>query len=380
MTKIASSDRVLIMGFYGRRNFGDDIMARALIEQLHDRGITRIGVFCDDPSFLSGLSASAVPRTVRSLTAEILKSDILIQGGGTIFHDSYTGKALYRYYVNLLLYAVIFAFARISATRVLVVGAGIGPVRRWLPRVLCGVALSFADMVVVRDRKSESELLRLIPRRRAFLSGHDLALLPDPRAFTAEPVRRRRIGISLCDLTPFMIGDGKGPWNAMASALHRLEEEGKDEPFELHFLSLYTGTSSVSDAGVSRDVAALLPGYHCTFADYSNDPSLFWQEIASCEAVVATKFHAVVAAAVLGRPTLAVSYNRKVSDFCGETDFDPEMVLPLEVATDPDIWTARLRKLLAQTAPPVDPATLNRFREEMIEAMDKAIVGEGGRS
>lgn len=80
---------ITLIGFYGRGNFGDDFMALSLIGALRARGHHDIRVFCDNPSFLRNEDVTIIPRRALSLLKSIATSSTLIQGGGTIFHDSY---------------------------------------------------------------------------------------------------------------------------------------------------------------------------------------------------------------------------------------------------------------------------------------------------
>lgn len=124
--------KVFIMGFYGRLNFGDDVMARALSRHIVSVTDADVAVAADGDYIADALSAPrirVVPRKLTSILGELVHCDVLIQGGGTIFHDSYVGAARRRYCLNLAAWLVLFSLARLLGSRVLVLGAWIGPWR-----------------------------------------------------------------------------------------------------------------------------------------------------------------------------------------------------------------------------------------------------------
>ncbi|MEM1149977.1 MAG: polysaccharide pyruvyl transferase family protein [Pseudomonadota bacterium] len=371
-TLLNSETRLLLMGFYGRRNFGDDIMALGLIEALTQRGVRDISVFCDSPRFLDGTSVSIVPRSISPLLRAVQRSDVLIQGGGTIFHDSYTGRALRRYWINLFVYGVIFSFARLSGTLVYLIGAGIGPIRHPVSRLLCRFALGRAKLIIVRDQPSFDEMQTLLPKTSA-IAAHDLAFLNTPPAEVQRGDGRRRIGLSLCNLAPFMSGDAAQPWAAMAEALKELIPPEARPRYELRFLSLFTGHSSPSDAPLSRQVAQKLEGFDVSFVDYDEDPAHFWAETAACDMLIGTRFHNVVAGHIAQRPTLAVTYNRKVSDFCAKAGFTDLEMLSLEQAVSKQAWLARLPAFLDSSKYRGHLVPSDIFRQEMFAAIDQFV-------
>ena len=126
----------------------------------------------------------------------LVKSDCVILGGGTHFHDDYPKSRLARhalYLGRILLFQLI---AKMFGRRVLWIGVGIGPLTKDLFELLTLVGCRLTDGVSVRDDASFREL-RKIGYEGKLILGSDLAML---LPVDAEVVRRpRRLGISVTE-------------------------------------------------------------------------------------------------------------------------------------------------------------------------------------
>jgi polysaccharide pyruvyl transferase WcaK-like protein len=332
-----------MIGFYGRRNFGDDLMGLSLISELKVNGYEDIRVFCDEPEFLKDADVTVVPRNVFQLVRQICLVDVLVQGGGTVFHDSYVGGALRRFWVNLGYYMCIFLFARAIGTKIILLGAGVGPIRHPISRFLCYQSLNCCSLVLARDKASETEAKSLLGKRTRVELGKDLAVLSPVVPIAQNSNTLGQIGFSICDLTPFVpLEDAETSWASMIEGVHEVLDS---RPVSIRFYSLFTGKSGVNDAAVSRAWGSKLAAYDVTYCDYENDTYDFWEDFAESDVMIATRFHAVVAAYLSGLPFLAVSYNRKVRDFCSDVGIPDRWVLSLNESKSKAIWRQRLNEI-----------------------------------
>ena len=150
---------ILLIGFYGRANFGDDLMCSSLANFLSQNRNYSISVVSghSNSEHLDIGRGSFVARDARAILAALSDTDILCQGGGTIFHDSYFGIYRFRYWINLIQWAILFWIARLRGARVVMVGAGVGPLRHIVSRCIARVAFaacfeSLGDSRVSRSR------------------------------------------------------------------------------------------------------------------------------------------------------------------------------------------------------------------------------------
>lgn len=368
---------ITLIGFYGRGNFGDDFMALSLIGALRARGHHDIRVFCDNPSFLRNEDVTIIPRRALSLLKSIATSSTLIQGGGTIFHDSYTGKHRRRYWRNLSLFAVIFLLARIFSTRVMILGSGIGPIEHPVSRAICRVALGLSSIIQTRDIPSYNEAIALVGRRTKVLHGHDLSVLHNHPKGSSVSDTTYTLAISACDLTPFLSGeDSEAPWSALSEAIKSVSTH-LDKKLNIRIFSFFTGSGEKNDRNISELLKSKLNEFHVEIHDYHDDPMLLWEQLIKCDSLVATRFHALVAAYLAGQPALPLSYNRKVRDFSAEVGVSPEDLLTLPQSFDKLQWETGLRNLIF--APKSAGSGLLDRRQEMRTAVAGALDGIMGK-
>lgn len=173
--------RVLLSGYYGFGNIGDEAILASTVQSLRER----------DPSIeISVLSANPVEtaRTYDVLTygrmsprevlPGILASDLVVFGGGSLLQDDTSFR-------SLLYYLSIIFVSRALRRPVVVYANGVGPIRSWSGRILTRLALSMAKRVTVRDPESE-KLLKRIGVRRPVRVTADPAFLLSP----CSPERR----------------------------------------------------------------------------------------------------------------------------------------------------------------------------------------------
>jgi len=348
-----SAPSVLLIGFYGRGNFGDDLMCRALTETLIRDDQYRVSVVSSGANEFRNLAAkgvSIVPRSIRSVIASMSQTDILCQGGGTNFHDSYKGKHLLHHWVSLLKWTMLFWIARVKGIEVVIVGAGFGPLRHPISRWITRLAVAACGAIGVRDQASVDELRKISPGIPCEL-GFDLAALsllasPDVPTAVDPPKPSRVLGISACSLTPFL-GDAamnENYWQTMGDALARFAQENS---VRIVFFSLFTGASSESDDDVTDIIISRLPEV-VTYSrhSYEGDVDAFTALFDECEWFLATKFHAALGAYLYGCECAIVSYNRKLTDLAKEIYLSPDRCLPAHQTQPVEVWLSVLNSFM----------------------------------
>ena len=142
--------RILLCGFYGCGNLGDDALLTALLASITENAPRAI-VAClvgDDPALCARIGRDNVrfaPRMHPSVLSELLRSDTVILGGGSVLQNK-TGNA------SLLYYLALLRLAQICGKRTALLAGGLGPIRGAIPRFLTASALNRLDHASFRDR------------------------------------------------------------------------------------------------------------------------------------------------------------------------------------------------------------------------------------
>src|SRR5574341_1475992 len=187
--------RVVVSGYYGFGNAGDEAVLAAMLAALRARlPQAAVVVLSGDPPRTRRLHCvAAASRTFGALRA-IAGADLVISGGGSLVQDITSAR-------SALYYLGILGLATILARATMVYAQGIGPVRRWWIRALAGRIFNRVTLITVRDEDSGRLLGDLGVRGPTHLVADPaLALSPAPIAQVEDLIAQRhapRIGLAL---------------------------------------------------------------------------------------------------------------------------------------------------------------------------------------
>jgi len=283
---------LLLCGYYGEHNLGDDALLEVLLAQLP--ATTSVLVTARDERQVQQRHGVATVnrRSLKAVLQALGRSRGLVLGGGSLLQDSTS-------FTSLLYYAALISAARLQAKPVVLWGQGLGPLRRRRSRVLVRALLPLVQAIRWRDRAS-AELAARLGRRDDCGS--------DP-VWASEPVQWRGSGgpIVVCFRpTPLLSADAWGPYlEALAALAETAQRQVIWLPF--HAEQDHTLFAELERAGVmpaslrrrSRQVAAQTP---------REARAMF----ATAGLVIAMRLHGLILAAVSGAPVAALSYDPKV--------------------------------------------------------------------
>ncbi len=170
---MAESQPLLIAGYYGFGNLGDEAILVALEGELHRANLNYVTL---SPKRVSQDTFSR--RNPFQLIAAMQSCSGIVFGGGGLLQTKTSQHSLY-YYL-----ALIF-LARVLRLPVYVLGQGVGPIDSRLDRKLLRIALLKSDYISCRDQSSTSLLSSLGVRA---IEGTDLFFLlpplPEPQRST----------------------------------------------------------------------------------------------------------------------------------------------------------------------------------------------------
>ena len=146
---------VVISGYYGFRNNGDDTLLMSIVSELRaKKPDIDIVVLSKNPEETQRIyNVRSVSReNVVSIIKEIKDTTLLISGGGTLIQDGTSTK-------SLLYYLFIIKMAQLFGKKVMLFANGIGPLGSKYNRKLTKKILNKTDIITLRDKLSQDELL-----------------------------------------------------------------------------------------------------------------------------------------------------------------------------------------------------------------------------
>ena len=283
---------VLLCGYYGEHNLGDDALLEVLLGQLPE-GCTPLVTARDQQEVQRRLQVATTDRTrLKGVLASLGRCRALVLGGGSLLQDATSFR-------SLLYYAALIVAARLQGKPVLLWGQGLGPLRRRRSRLLVRGLLPLATAISWRDPASAA---------LAASWGIDAVTGSDPVwALPAGGWRGPGGPIVLCwRPVPQLAGEA---WRPYLRALDQLAEAADREVLWLPFhreqdrglLERLAGEGLLSAAlqARSREVRV-------------EDPAGALACFRSAGLVVAMRLHGLILAALAGSPCAALSYDPKV--------------------------------------------------------------------
>ena len=175
---------VMISGYYGFGNMGDDSILETMIGKLRkyapDIKITALTRHPKENEKEFGVRC--ISRTnLLSIIREMRRSSVLISGGGSLFQDSTSSKSL-KYYAGIV------NLARRMGMKTYIYANGVGVIYSDKNRRLTARTVSGADRVSVRDKSSFDELTSIGVEREMIALSADPAFMMEP--FSREETRK----------------------------------------------------------------------------------------------------------------------------------------------------------------------------------------------
>lgn len=306
--------RILISGYYGFNNIGDESILTAVVGSLRERlPETEITVLSQNPESTAAKYGvkSVNRRSVPTIIRAVKNCDLLISGGGSLLQDVTSRK-------SILYYLFIMRIAQLLGKKFFIYSQGIGPiVSKWNCRLTARV-LSGASGIVVRDIASKELLVRIgVPEKRI--------------AVTADPVLRIKkadlnSGAEILKKEGFHNEDGRvvcgfavkerrldsGFLQELCISAERLVRERNCRvvliPF--HFSedmpAIELMEEYLAQKGLAEQVCAVKH-------KYLTEEML--SIIGNMDVLVGVRLHALIHAAIMEVPMIGISYDPKINSF-----------------------------------------------------------------
>ncbi|WP_406677568.1 polysaccharide pyruvyl transferase CsaB [Moorella sp. ACPs] len=298
--------RVVISGYYGFQNAGDEAVLYSMVQALRSfvpgLEITVLS-HCPEQTAAS-LNVDAVNRwQLAAVAGAMRQADLVISGGGSLFQDVTGWK-------SLLYYLSVVVLARLLRKPVLVYAQGLGPLKRTFSRRLTGRVLNSVQLITLRDSGSRQLLEELGVRRPPVYVTADpvLGLEPENLDLRSGQEKWQELG-----LTDPVIGISVRSWPGAGNcwpALAKVADDLVTGGWQVLFLPFHFPT----DVDACRQVARLMQN-RATVLRENMDLKTLVGLIGRLQFLIGMRLHALILAAVMGVPFLALPYDPKVVAF-----------------------------------------------------------------
>jgi polysaccharide pyruvyl transferase CsaB len=323
------SPRILIAGYYGYGNLGDEAILDGLLTgfRRHDASLDFTVVAGDTAAAERDHHVTAIPwESINGIISSASESDLVILGGGGLFHDYWevdTDTRLTPFHEGLSRYSAIPLVSALVNKPCMILGVGVGPLRTEQSRQLTRSCFGLASEWTVRDVGS----LRWL--QQAGLLSHRQGT---HRSVSADPAILSDAAIGTNNEIPDSSG-ASGGHNYVLVALRQWEFCAQGASWEVEMAAaldlIYTslGLSSVfvpfqsnirmsdtDDRSVARRIRARMEfGDETTLLDPPANQEQVRDLIQHSRIVLAMRMHAALMAGAHGKPTVALAYDPKVA-------------------------------------------------------------------
>lgn len=279
----ASRAEIVLCGYYGFGNLGDDALLASAIGRLRrESGRNSISVICNSPKKIRKLyGVRAVRReNIFAVKREIRRARRLVMGGGSILQDATSLRSL-KYYASLMRYAAK------KGLSVELLANGLGPLGRNRAKRIAAKALSVCGRLSFRDRASASLAKRLGADEKRIFIEDDLLSNISPCGKKERERLLRRLGCG--DERPYFLAAVKGNTNRkMKKDIRReLEMQNRSGLFPIIVVM-----HKKEDKRISKRLAKRLSGVCAT----GLTPEELIALVSGAESVIGNRYHLLYAA------------------------------------------------------------------------------------
>lgn len=305
---------IIISGYYGFENIGDDSLLTSIIAGIHENiPGARITVLSKHPKRLRRLmGVNTVNRfNIPRVASEMRHAKLLISGGGSLLQDGTSRKSLY-YYVYIM------RMAKRYGLKLMLYANGLGPLSGESSRESAAKIMREADYISFREEASRALASELGAGTGARVTADPAFLLETAPELWCRHIKAREsidgdyFIVSIKDGNNFDGADtDRSAVSVMAEDIRRLADEYSLIPL---FVPMYPARDTeitaalAEECGRGKVISGLTASELCAV-------------IRDARFVVGTRLHMLIFAASLGVPMLGISYDPKIDaflDYIGE--------------------------------------------------------------
>lgn len=303
--------KILISGYYGFSNYGDDLFVASL-NHLLEQGSSKVTVISACPP-LYGVDSrwtvvskllskyygclNGLGSIIRSVTIVpyVIQSDVVIHGGGSLFERDKLGvKKLIRFFLS-------------HKSKEMCIGVSVS--ERALKKPTIYAYLNEMSLIVVRDKDSQNNLLRAGFSAEKVLCTGDLATPFIHHTFLNNFKKRSGLGVSLCECGDYT-----------KQQLFELVETIANYAISTNRI-LKIMLLNPADRGISESLYRYASSKGVDSQIIQSNSVDFIDQIASCEAFISMRMHGAITAYILSIPFALIEYEEKCTSFLHDINY-----------------------------------------------------------
>jgi len=286
---------VFLFGYYGYDNLGDDLILESIVNTLNEQFNFKVLTYSYEKTHkvdnVVPVSRSKFTKIIR----EIITSDIVASGGGSLLQDATSSKSLY-FYLGLIVLGKLFRKKTIFLFN------GIGPIKGNFNKKLVKWVLSKVDRIILRDHQSKELLTELGITKNVEVVG-DAVFLNDHKVEKTyqEKASSRLVIISLRPWKNF----DKTKINESIKLIRSLQSRG----YLVELLPLMMP----DDHKILREIAK---DNNISIIDFHDKQDKLFNKIESAHVLIGERLHSLIISSICETPFIGIEYDPKIAGYC----------------------------------------------------------------
>lgn len=325
--------KILIAGYYGFDNVGDEAILSVILADLKQRRKSlEIIVVSGNPekTTCQHQVRSILWTDIPAIMDACRESDLIILGGGGLFHD-YWGTSdehiLTQNHSGISFYSCFPLLAALYEKNIALYAIGVGPLFTDAGKKLTRQSFVNSDLIMVRDPESLGILRDLgIPVERFSVTEDPAFLLPSDHEKAHRILSKVRNGnehLVAVSLRNWGTEVSSENWmKELADALDKFSDK-YDAGFIFIPFQLSPATPLTDDLGIAKNVVSMMRNSsRAIILEDEMDPETISGLIAQCDLVVGMRLHSLIFSVKNAIPAIGLAYDPKVANLMRRSGLD----------------------------------------------------------
>lgn len=309
--------KVLIWGYYGAENFGDDLIFNSLFHLINEgQNDYQLFYTVKDKKATYDLDAEPVEfftkrksnkalnflSNIKHVFATVKKMDAIIIGGGTQYFEIKERKP-----ISILLKYIACKRIQSKGGKFINAGVGIGEIKTKLGKYCLKQLFNKADYSFVRDEKSKQILEGLGVEANKVDLGMDLSYYHQEQPKLAKSSKSNiQIGLNFFDFYDYIEKDSKKRSESINSIKAFITASKTQFNADVHLFALQKGSGG-RDYEFMQELKV-----DCDLHFYNENQPQFMSLMTSMDFNIGLRYHFAVVSLQYGIPTIGINYQPKV--------------------------------------------------------------------
>ncbi len=297
---------VIISGYYGFKNIGDEAMLKSIIESIQKhRNNIKIVVLSNNPQeAINTYKIGAVNRfNLLGILYTMKKAKLFINGGGSLIQDNSSTRSLFYYLFMIWL-------AKKMRMKVMIYANGIGPLNKKSNKRLATYVLNQVDIITVREKMSYTEIKNLGVLKPTAIVTADPALLINPIEEAEIDTLLHQEGLIGDNLVGFSIRQ----WNKFHDYENIIANVADYMVEKYKIIPVFLPMHNPDDVFIIEDIISRMKNKGFLTKNRYNASQILGL-ISRFKLLIGMRLHALIFAASVGVPIIGLSYEPKVEGF-----------------------------------------------------------------